>query len=163
MRIVKVCLVVMLLALVALPCLAYGQTDPPPPKCCDQNDPPPPPPPGGNSLILSGGGTDAMTQISISDASLASMDLTRSQFLALLAGTLFPDAGQAVKLVIPVINSGADLPVSAQDPSVINYQFEIGQVPEGMMNGITWLYITDGQAYVVVIFTQDSTRPGHQE
>jgi hypothetical protein len=104
-----------------------------------------------------------MAQMSISDATLASMGLSRSQFLELLAGTFFPDAGRAVNLIIPVINPGTDLPVSAQDPSVINYQFEIGQVPEGMINGLTWLYITDGQTYVVVIFAQDSTGPGHQE
>jgi hypothetical protein len=113
--------------------------------------------------MLGGGGMDAMAQISISDAMLESMGFSRSQFLELLAGTLFPDAGQAVSLVIPVIKPGTDLPVSAQDPSVINYQFEIGQVPERLMNALTWLYITDGQTSVVVIFTQDSTGPGHQE
>jgi hypothetical protein len=155
-------MVVTLLALVMLPCLAYGQTDtPPPPPCCNQNDPPPPPPLGGNSLVLGGGGTDAMAQISISDATLASMGLSRSQVLELLAGTLFPDAGQAVNLIIPVINPGTTLPVSAQDPSVINYQFEIAQVPEGLMNGLTWLYITDGHTYVLVVFTQDSTAPNY--
>jgi hypothetical protein len=149
------------LALVMLPCLAYGQTDPVhPPPCCNENDPPPPPP-GGNSLILGGGGADAMAQISLSDAMLESMGLSRSQFLELLAGTLFPDAGQAVNLIIPVVDPGTDLPVSAQDPSVINYQYEIGQVPEGMMNGVTWLYITDGHTYVLIVFTQDSTGPGH--
>ncbi len=47
-----------------------------------------------------------MAQISISDATLASMGLSRSQALELLAGALFPDAGQAVNLIIPVINPG---------------------------------------------------------
>ena len=159
---VKAWMVVALVALVMLPCVAYGQTDPKlPPPCCGQSDPPPPPPPGGDSAVLVGGGTDAIAQISISDATLASMGLSRNQALELLAGALFPDAGQAVNLIIPVVNPGTDLPVSAQDPSVINYQFEIGQVPEGLMNGLTWLYITDGQTCVVVIFTQGSTGSGH--
>jgi hypothetical protein len=162
MRNVKACMVVALLAFLMLPCLAYGQTDPlPPPPCCNQNDPTPPPPLGGNSLVLGGGALGTMAQISISDATLASMGLSRSQALELLAGALFPNAGQAVNLIIPVVNPGTTLPVSAQDPSVINYQFETAQVPEGLMNGLTWLYITDGHTYVLVVFTQDSTAPGH--
>jgi hypothetical protein len=156
---VKAWMVVASLALVMIPCLAYGQTDPAGPlPCCNLNDPPPSP--GGDSVIL-GGSMVATAQISISDATLETMGLSRLQFLKLLAGTLFPDAGQAVSLIIPVVNANTQLPVSAQDPSVINYQFEIGQVSARLINALTWLYITDGQTTVVVIFTQDSTGPGH--
>ena len=162
MRMVKAWMLIAFLALVMLPCLAYGQTDPAiPPPCCNQNDPSPPPPVGGDSVILGGGSTDAMAQISISDATLKTMGLSRLQFLRLLAGTLFPNAGRAVSLVIPVVNQNTQLPVSAQDPSVINYQFEIGQVSARLINALTWLYITDGQTTVVVIFTQASTGMGN--
>lgn len=156
MRMVKTCMAIAFLALAMIPCLAYGQTDPVmPPRCCNLDDPS-----GGDSVIL-GGSMDATGQISISDATLGSAGLSRSQFLKLLAGTLFPNAGQAVSLIIPVINPGTASPVSAQDPSVINYQFAIGQVSARLLNALTWLYVTDGKTKVVVIFTKASTGSGH--
>lgn len=154
MRTVKPWMVVAFLVLIMVPCLAFGQIDPSkPPPCCDQDNPQPPPP-GGNSLMLGMAMQDAMPVITISDTDLAAMGLTRNQFLGSLAILLFPDAGQNVDVVIPVLNPDPDPSAPA---SVVYYQSALGQVQPEMIDALNWLYLTDGNTSVAVIFVHDSS------
>ena len=156
MKIKKASLVLVLVAIVLLPCYALAQgNDPPPPTCCNQDPPQPPPGPSGNSVIAPKAvANDAMPQISISDTTLQAMAITRSQFLDRLATGLFPDADQDVDLVIPVYSQPSAATVSADGTRVSYFEIAKHQVAPEVINAVDLLYITDGKIYMEVIFVR---------
>ncbi len=144
---IKLWILVAFLALAILPSLAFGQTDPPvPPVCCNQD---PPPPPTGNSKTSGTTTSDLTLEITVSDSDLAASGLTRSQFIASLAVLLFPSAGNDVSVVVPVLIESGD---PAVPDSVAYYEFEIDKVGDEILDAITWLYLTDGNTFVTVVF-----------
>jgi hypothetical protein len=100
------------------------------------------------------GATDVMPQVSISDAALRAMGITRGMFLDRLATALFSDPNQTVYLIIPVISQTA-----AADGSTIvqvqYFQFEKSMVSPGVIDTLDLLLITDGLTCMEVIFIHD--------
>jgi hypothetical protein len=147
-------LILALVAVVLFPCymFAQGGGGSLPPPCCDKQDPPPPE--GGDALTTGMGATDVMPQVSISDAALRAMGITRSMFLDRLATALFSDPNQTVYLIIPVISQ-----TTAADGSTIvqvqYFQFEKSMVSPGVIDTLDLVLITDGLTCMEVIFIHD--------
>ena len=130
---------------------AQGGGPPPPPPCCKGEDPPP----GENSLTTTATTTDAITVISISDATLQASGLTRSQFLDLLAAILLDPSAGPVSLAIPVVGQVtlADGSVSYQ---VTYFTIEKSKVAEEVLNSLNAVYLTDGKTVIGINFIPDS-------
>jgi len=152
----KASLILVLVAVVFLPCYAFAQGgDVPPPTCCNQD--PPPPPEGGDSIGTKAIAKSTMPQISISDATLQAMGITRSQFLERLATGLFPDTDQTVDLVIPVYGRASASTVLADGTRVSYFQIAKSLVAPEIIDTMDLLYITDGRIYMEVIFVRNKT------
>jgi len=146
--------ILVLAAIALLPCYVLAQgNDPPPPTCCNQNAPPPPG--GGDSIGPKAIAKDTMPQVSISDATLQAMGVTRSQFLERLSAGLFPDADQAVDLVIPVYSQANASTVTADGTRVLYYQIAKRLVAPEIIDAMDFLYVTDGKIYMEVIFIRN--------
>lgn len=124
-----------------------------PPTCCDNEDPPPDPPPGGDSIVLGTEGAIAIPQVSISDSTLSALGMTRSVFLDSLAAAMFPDANQTISLAIPVVSLTSDS--GSSTATMVYYQIEKSLVAPAVIDALDFLLITNGQTYVVVVFTHD--------
>jgi hypothetical protein len=83
------------------------------------------------------------------------MGVTRSQFLERLATGLFPDADQAVDLVIPVYSQASASTVTADGTRVHYFQIAKRQVAPENIDAMDFLYITDGKIYMEVIFIRN--------
>ncbi len=109
-------------------------------------------------MTLAGIASDATLQVTASDADLAAMGLTRSQFISNLAVLLFPGAGQTVSVVIPVLVTSGD---PAVPDSVVYCQYEVDLVGDEVLDAITWLYLTDGNTSVTVVFAPNLGSSGN--
>ncbi len=136
-----------------LPSHVSAQGDPvKPPTCCNIDSPPPP---SGSSTATAASTTDSPTQVTMFDATLTALGITRGQFLDGLADSLFLDPARTVYVVIPVITvtSSANGGVLTQ---VVYYSFELSQVAPEIFDSINVLYLTDGQSFVEVIFIPEA-------
>ena len=155
MRLATVWMVIVLLTFILAPHCALGQTvDPPkPPTCCNNGDPPPPPP-GASAVTMGGDDANLMPQISISDATLHLLGMTRSQFLDRQVAALFGDSFQTVYIVIPVWSQ-----VTSSDGSVV-MQVTYYQIQEDLSTPLVidaqdLCYLTDGQITIKVTFIEN--------
>ena len=149
-------LTVLFLVFFSLPCslFAQGGGGTKPPDCCPEPEPPPPPP-GGDSIILAVP-TDSIAQITISDAELKELGITRSQLLDLLAATAFGlRADQSYSLVIPMYS-----PILTDEGTtavrVTYLTIEAEKVAPEVLDTLSLVFITDGQTTVAILFTQSS-------
>jgi hypothetical protein len=141
------------LAFVVLPCNLFAQGGEiiKPPACCAPE--PPPPPPGGDCLLLSSP-ADSMVGLTISDAELKELGMTRSQFLeSLAANVLDVGTGQSYSLIIPIFTQIVTGDGSAA-VQVDSMTIEAGKVDTEALNSFSLVFITDGKTTVAVLFTQ---------
>jgi hypothetical protein len=147
----------MLLAFIVFPCGLFAQGgEIKPPICCPEELPPPPPPPPGGDSLLPGEQTDGILQVTISDAELQLLGLTRSQFLDRLAATAFDlDGGQSYSLIIPMFTliMTADGSTAVQ---VTYFTIEAGKVAPEVLDTLSLVFITDGKSTIAILFTQNS-------
>jgi hypothetical protein len=153
MRTGKLCILIGLVLFALLPCQVFAQEeDPPkPPGCC----PSPPPPPGEGGDGLTGGSGTAGPFFYMTDASLAGLGMTRSQYLNELAGALFADPEAKPGVVIPITTQRtlADGTVTTQTGY---YQFELSKVAPEVIDSFDLMYLNDGKTYVGISFIRNS-------
>ena len=145
--------IVFILISIFLPCYAAAQ-DILPPVCCSP-DPPPPPPPGSSSLSATAA-TAEMPQVTVSDANLLQLGLTRGQFLDQVAAAMCPTPDGSYDLVIPVYTA-----TTAADgtPIVQVTYLEIAksEVAPEVIDALDLIFITNGQTCVAIVFTTDTS------
>jgi len=148
----------MVLGLFSGTALAQGGTEPPP--CCPKEDPPPPsPPPDDSGFVITTDPLTGTTQVTVSDAALLSLGLTRSEVLGRIAAGLFP--GQDPSVVIPVLSlSAATDPADGSSLATADGTLLIVQVPlSGLdplaLDSVDLLFLTDGTAGIQIVFVRD--------
>lgn len=143
-----VCVVSFLLVL--FPCYVLGQ-DAGPPHCC-------------NAPIVTPGSTVAQSRVVMTDSTLASMGVSRAQFIDRLIAVLMPD--KQVSLVYSTtlsLNPAAVAEVSAggQSPEAVTVTQQY-RVPRDMMRpedieALDQLTVTDGVVSIVVNFRRSTS------
>jgi hypothetical protein len=140
---------------------------PPPPPCC-YDDSVPPPPLTITSTLPGAETTGTMPEISISEASLSAAGLTRSEFLDRIAVALFAD--KTTDLFIPFVIQTTDSTSVATDvivktasddgavesSGVLFLQIRRNLVTSEVMDTLDFLYLTDGQVCIKVVFLRDA-------
>ena len=143
--------------------LAQGGGEPPPP-CCNLVVPPPAPP----GATVSTDPVTGVLQVSISDATLQSLGMTRSEFLDRLGAGLFPD--QQLNVLIPVILQTATMdplvdgstslalvsdPDAVPTAPVLYFQIPRSGLDAAALDLLNLLYLTDGTTSLRVVFIRD--------
>lgn len=154
------------LALLLLPCYVAAQGQDPPPTCCPRD---------GSGILLPDpdlalapdAETSGVITVSVSKSALASMGMTRNDFVDRISALLFP--GQAPDMLIPTTSVVApDLsfdegsrrtydaggtPVSVRVRRL--YMFPSSAVPKERIEGLDQLFLTDWRTYLQINFGPD--------
>jgi hypothetical protein len=100
------------------------------------------------------GVTVAVSQVTVSEATLIQAGLTRSQFLDLLAAALYPDSANAYGLIVPVFSQTT----AADGSSAVQVSYITiakSQVAPEVIDSLGLVFITDGKTSVAVLFTEE--------
>lgn len=149
MTVRKIVLLACALGIVLNACNSYAQGGgSTPPPCCTKEDPPPS---GGDSVPLTIPATDSMPVLTVSDAALKDMGLTRAQFLNQIADAVFPDSSSGILLVFPVWT-----PVQNANGTIgyeiSYYALQKSEATAEFLNAATTLYMTDGTTVIGIDF-----------
>lgn len=148
-------LILSILISLIIPCYVLAQ-DIKPPTCCNKEDPIPPQAPASSSLSVSTASAEMeMPQVTVSDAILLQLGLTRSQFLDRLAATMCPTADGGYDFVIPIYTMTATAD-GAPIMQVTFFQVAKTEVAPDVIDTLDLVFITNGETCVAVVFASDT-------